>query len=164
MGSIQSSIGGAWDQVLKVVQALIVPNWNDWIAFVPVALVLGVLGPIFTLLAAAWLHHRLTRRVGHVRLAEPGPAAVARDAAGAPLVPANVPYCSRDGLLYAGRATVCKVCRDELTVRCPVDDTLRPAGDQLCRACGTRYVLAAATAAVAVRRAAGPPDGGAAIA
>ena len=80
------------------------------------------------------------------------------------MVPANVPYCSTDALLYPARARRCEVCGQELTVRCPVDDTLRPAGDPLCRTCGTKFVLGAASTALTVRRPAGPPEGGAAVA
>lgn len=163
-GSIQSSVGGAWDQILTVLQNLIVPNWNDWIAMLPIALILGVMGPIFTLLALGWAHHLLTRRRGRLRLAEPAPRPVPRTSAGEPIVPPNAPYCSTDGLLYPARARICEVCGQELTVRCPVDDTLRPAAESLCRTCGTKYVLGAASTALTVRRSAGPPDGGAAVA
>jgi hypothetical protein len=163
-GSIQSAVEGAWNQVLNVLQAIIVPSRNDWIAKLPNAVIVRVMGPIFTLIAHGWAHHLVTRRRGRVRLAELAPSPVPRDAQGEPMVPANVPYCSRDGLLYPATARTCESCGDELTVRCPVDDTLRAASDPLCRSCGTKYVLGAASTALTVRRPAGPPEGGAAIA
>ena len=62
------------------------------------------------------------------------------------------------------RETRCRECRQELTVRCPTDGTLRSASEQTCSACGTRYVLGAVETAVAVQRRSGPPAGGAAVA
>jgi hypothetical protein len=163
-GSIQSSVSGAWDQVLTILQNVIVPNWNDWIAMVPIALVVLVLGPILTLILFGWAHHLMTRRRGRIRLGQTAALPVPRDTAGLPIVPANVPYCSTDGLLFPPRARTCDTCGEELTVRCPVDDTLRPASESLCRTCGTRYVFGAASTALTVHRSAGPPKGGAAVA
>ncbi|HEX5466328.1 MAG TPA: hypothetical protein VFW92_06600 [Candidatus Limnocylindrales bacterium] len=163
-GSIQAGVGGAWDQILTILQNIIVPDWNDWIAMLPIAVIVGVLGPILTLIALGWFHHLMTRRRGRVRLAEPAPRPAPLGPDGSPQVPANVPYCSTDGLLYPARARSCEVCGQELSVRCPVDDTLRPASDPLCRTCGTKYVLGAAATALTVRRPSGPPEGGAAVA
>jgi hypothetical protein len=67
-------------------------------------------------------------------------------------------------LLYPGRETRCSQCRQALTVRCPIDDTLRPATEQTCTACGTRYVLGASDTSIAVQRRSGPPAGGQAVA
>lgn len=150
--------------ILDALSIVIIPDWNILIALLPVALLLGLLGPILTLLALGWFIHLARRKTGRARIAEAGPVPYSLDAAGMPLVPANRPYCPRDRLLYPGGATVCIVCRDELTVRCPVDDTTRTARQQLCRACGTRYVLGASETAITVQRRGGPPEGGAAVA
>jgi len=49
-------------------------------------------------------------------------------------------------------------------VRCPIDQTTRPASQELCRVCGTRYVLGASRTGLTVRRSGRPPEGGAAVA
>ena len=68
----------------------------------PVALVLFVIGPILTLLVLYWLYQWLHMPRFRVRPAEVGPVPVPRDESGEALVPASVPYCSFDGLLYPG--------------------------------------------------------------
>jgi hypothetical protein len=149
VSGIAGSADQAWTQFLDALAKIIIPDWNFVISLLPGLLVLALLGPILTLLALAWLHHLATRRRGRLRLAEVGPMPAALDAGGEPIVPPNVPYCPTDHLLYPGRAVTCEACRQELSVRCPVDE---------------RYVLAAASTALTVRRPDGPPAGGAAIA
>ena len=153
-----------WDQVLAFLEKVIIPDWGALVALAPLFGVLGLLGPVFTLLALAWLHHRVTRRAGRVRIADPDPMPAQLDEDGEPIVPANVPFCVRDALLYPATATTCERCGDELKVRCPVDGTTRTAGQQLCRACGTKYVLGASSTPVTIRRSGRPPAGGAAAA
>ena len=164
MDDIRGGVEGAWTSILSTLERIIVPDWNDVMGWLPVLTVLGLVGPILTLLMLLWLHHLLTRPRFRVRTAEPEPIAAERDEDGYFVVPANVPYCPRDGLIYPATATRCDVCRQELVVRCPVDSTTRTAREQVCRACGTRYVLGAGTSALTVRRSGGPPEGGAAVA
>ena len=150
--------------LLSLLEQLIIPDWGDLVGLLPLALMFGLIGPILSLLALAWLHHRVTRRKGRVRIADPEPVAAERDASGEVLVSPNVPFCPRHGLIYPPHATECAVDREELMVRCPVDETLRSARQQVCRACGTKYVLGASQSPVTVRRIGRPPEGGAAIA
>jgi hypothetical protein len=161
---ISRAVGGAWSSFLSVLEKIIVPDWNDVMGWLPVLTVIGLVGPILTLLFLGWLIHFFRRPRFHVRTAEPAPVAAQRDENGYFVVAANVPYCPRDGLIYPPTATRCSVCRQELVVRCPVDDTTRVAAEQVCRACGTRYVLGAASTALTVQRSGGPPEGGAAVA
>jgi hypothetical protein len=130
----------------------------------PIAVLVGLVGPILTIVFLYWTYQQAKRPRFRVRSTETAPMPVPRGDAGLAIVPANVPYCSRDGLLHAARATTCTTCRDELSVRCPVDQTLRPVSQQTCSACGTRYVLGASDTALAVRRQGHPPEGGAAVA
>ena len=155
----------AWTAFLNLLQKIIVPDWSDWVAALPILVVLGILGPILTLLFFVWLHYVLfVRRRGRVRLDDPEPVMAERDESGFFVIPPNTPFCAREGLLYPPNARRCTSCRDELLVRCPVDSTTRVATQDLCRACGTKYVLGAAATALAVRRTGGPPEGGAAVA
>ena len=165
MNGIFTSLQELLDRLLEITSFFILPDWNDVIQhMLPAAVVLFLVGPILTLLVLYWLYQWLHMPRFRVRPAEVGPVAVPRDEAGQPLVPASVPYCSFDGLLFPAKETRCSECRHELSVRCPVDDTLRSATEQTCTACGTRYVLGASDTAIAVQRRSGPPAGGEAVA
>jgi hypothetical protein len=164
VGEIGTFIGDIWDAILGVLAIFLIPDWDLLIGLLPVLLLLGVLGPVLTLLMLGWAWHWMTRRRGRVRIADMEPVAGERDAAGALIVGDNVPFCSRDGLIYPPNISVCEICREELSVRCPVDGTTRSARQQLCRSCGTKYVLGASSSLITVRRKAGPPPGGAAVA
>ena len=154
---------GLWTQFLQLLGKVIIPDWGTLIAALPILLVIGVFGPIVTLIAIGWAFEAVRRRRGRVRLARIEVQSVERDALGVPIVPANVPYCSRDALVFAPRDTRCSACGRDLEVRCPVDGTVRPAARQVCSACGTRFVLGELPALVAVTHG-GPPPGGAAVA
>ena len=153
-----------WTTFLQLLESLIVPDWNDLIVLLPLLLVLGVVGPILSLVALMRVRYLVGRRRGRVRsmAAEPVSAPVGAD--GRPMFPPNVPFCEEHAVIYPPGARSCELDGGELTVRCPVDDASRPASQQLCRACGTKYVLGAATTAMTIRRSGSPPEGGAAVA
>jgi hypothetical protein len=153
-----------WSAALDQLTKVLVPDWSGLVALMPFLLIIGVLGPILTLLGLAWVWHWLTARRARVTVAEPGPQAAELDAGGQPVFPANVPYCGEHRLLFAPSAVRCTVDGADLSVRCPVDHTVRDASIQTCTACGTRFVLGAANTSALVRRTVGPPPGGAAVA
>jgi hypothetical protein len=126
--------------------------------------ILGITGPILTIIALLWVWYALHRKPGHVHRDEVQAVAAARESAGAPVFPPNVPFCSEHALLYPPRVTQCQVDRADLAVICPVDQTVRAASVQICPSCGTRYVLGAASSPLVVTSADGPPEGGAAVA
>jgi hypothetical protein len=150
--------------VLELLEALLIPDWTDLIPFVPVLLILGVVGPALTLLVIYWLYVSIKAPRGRVRTAEPQPVPAEYGPDGTAVYPPNTPYCQRHELLYPPAARTCEIDREELLVNCPVDGTARVASQQLCRGCGTRYELGASMAPVVVRGHGRPPDGGAAIA
>ena len=153
-----------WTAFLNWLQTILVPDWNGLINLLPILLILGVVGPGLSLLTLYWLYVRVKSRRGRVRIDEPVPELAATAADGTPIFPANVPYCASHGLIYPQTARECDIDGEELQVRCPIDETVRVAGQQLCRTCGTRYQLGASLAPVVVRRHGRPPAGGAAIA
>ena len=153
-----------WTAFLTWLSTVIVPNWGQLISMLPLFLILGVVGPILSLVTFMWFWHRLHRRRGHVRVAEPDVVAALRDASGVPQFPPNTPFCEAHALIYPASRTRCEVDGDELRVSCPVDHTVRAASQQVCSVCGTRYVLAAAKTSLTVRRSGRPPEGGAAVA
>jgi hypothetical protein len=161
---IAAGLNAWWSAVLSILSVVLSPDWSAVVAWVPLLLIAGVLGPILTLVLVGWAHHLLISRRAHVQYEEPTPYAPEHLADGTTVVPPNVPYCSRDDLLFPVRAVTCSICRDDLSVRCPVDGAVRAAAQQTCRACGTKYVLGAGIDPLTVRSSAHPPTGGAAIA
>ncbi len=153
-----------WSAFLQWLSTIVVPNWGELISMLPLFLMLGVVAPILTLVVVMWIWYFLNRRRGRVRVALPDVIPAERDASGSPVFPVNVPFCETHALVYPATRTVCEVDHDELRVSCPIDHTVRPASQQECRVCGTRYVLGAGTAALAVQRTGRPPAGGKAIA
>lgn len=153
-----------WTAFLEWLTTVLVPAWGELIALMPYFLVLGVIGPILTLIVLMWGWYMLNRRRGRVRRtaveAEPAP----RDDAGNPIFPPNNPYCEKHALLHPARADRCQVDGGSLSVICPMDGTVRDASVQVCAACGTRYVLGANASQLVVTSADGPPEGGAAVA
>ena len=154
----------AWTSFLDFLSTIITPNWEELIGLLPLFVMLGLTGPILSLLVLYHLYHFVKRRRGRVHLAEPEPMPAPLDANGLPVAPPNVPFCSRHGLIYPLKAKSCELDKEELSVRCPIDDTIRVASQQLCRACGTKYVLGTSSTALTVRRVGRPPEGGAAAA
>lgn len=154
----------AWSKILEWLSTILIPDWNGLIALLPILLIVGLTGPILSLLVLYWLYHAGIDRGGRVQTAELEAMTADHDADGLPIFPPNVPYCIEHELVFPATARTCSVDGAELTVRCPVDDTVRTASEQLCRVCGTRYQLGASLAPVVVRRSKRPPEGGAAVA
>ena len=153
-----------WTAFLQWLSTIIIPDWNGLIGLLPILIILGVTGPGLTFLALYWTHVRLNTRRGKVRYDEPQPTPVEPGSDGVYVYPANAPYCHTHHLLFPPTAHECQIDREELLVRCPVDETVRVAGQQLCRTCGTRYQLGASLVPIVIRRRGAPPAGGAAVA
>jgi hypothetical protein len=162
---LKTGLEGLFQTFIDLTSKLVLPDWNDVVTLLlPIAVFFGLVAPILTILVLYWAYQTAKRPPFRVRTLGIEAVTVPRDEAGQPVVPANVPYCSRDGLLFPPRTAKCSACGDDLTVRCPVDGTLRTARLETCSACGTRYILGASDTALAVRRSSGPPRGGAAVA
>ena len=153
-----------WTAFLQWLQTIIIPDWGGLISLLPVLIVIGVIGPALTLLAAYWVYVLTTNRRGKVRRDDPAPVEVPQLADGSYDFPPNVPYCATHHLVYPATAKECSIDSEELQVRCPVDGSVRVASQQVCRTCGTRYQLGAALAPIVVTRRGTPPAGGAAVA
>jgi len=153
-----------WTAFLDWLSTIIIPDWNGLIGLLPILLILGVVGPGLTFLALYWLYVRMRTRRGRVRVDEPEPRLIEQTADGTYAYPASTPYCPTHHLAYPATARECSIDGEDLLVRCPVDESVRVAGQQLCRTCGTRYQLGASLAPIVVRRRGQPPAGGAAVA
>jgi hypothetical protein len=130
----------------------------------PFFLVVGVIGPLITLIALLWVWYMLHRQKGRIRREERQALVAPVGEDGRPVFPANVPYCEEHGLIYPPRMSRCEIDRADLSVACPVDGTVRVASVQTCPGCGTRYVLGAGSSPTLVTGSSGPPEGGAAVA
>jgi hypothetical protein len=159
--SIVDSLNGLWNQILELLSKLVIPDWGSLIGLLPIFLVLGVLGPIASILFLAWFIYIVRRpRVG-MRY-EDGPRKAELDGDGKPIFPAGLPHCLADGLIYPSGATRCDEDGSELWVRCPMCGLGRAAGIKTCGNCG--LVLNVKTRALTLGPTTGPPPGGAAAA
>lgn len=150
-----------WTGLLDFLSHLVIPDWGALIGLLPIFLVLGVIGPIASILALAWFIYMVRRPMAPVSYEE-GPRPAPLDADGRPVFPVGLPHCLSEGLIYPSGATRCPNDGNELWVVCPMCNLGRSAGVETCGECG--LVLKVRNRPVAIGPIAGPPPGGAAIA
>ena len=154
------ALEGFWNTILDVTSIFVMPDWGTVIAFLPVLIFLGVVGPLVTFFALGTFIYQV--RKPRVKVSyEEGPRSAELDAEGLPVYPAGLPHCRRDRLVYPSGVTRCEVCRDDLAVICPMCGVGRAAELDTCGNCG--LVLKIESRALAVRRGR-PKPGGAAVA
>jgi hypothetical protein len=95
-----------WTAFLDWLSTILLPDWVGLINLLPVLVLLGLTGPILSLLALYWLYHLVTDRRGKVRTAEPEPTPAPIGDDGLPAYPPNVPFCPQHRLLFPTCATV----------------------------------------------------------
>jgi hypothetical protein len=149
-----------WHQFLQLISGLVIPDWAALVNLLPVFLLFGVIGPVFSLLALVWLIYFLRRPRTRVSTAD-GPRRAVVDGTGDPVYPRGEPYCTRDRLVYSWGPSSCERCGNELTVLCPKCGVARSASLASCGNCGLEIRLEPRLRAL---RPAGPPPGGAAVA
>ena len=154
-----------WTAFLQWLQTILVPDWNGLIQLMPILLICRRVGPALSLWRLYWLYVIFTNaaRQGSVRRAN-SPARRARPRTAPRSSRPTCPTAEPTSSIYPATSRVCEVDGEELSVRCPVDETVRVAGQELCRTCGTRYQLGASLAPVRRRSRGQPPAGGAAVA
>ena len=153
-----------WTTFLDWLTTMVVPDWTALVATLPFLVVVGVAAPLFSLIVLAWVWHFFRKRRARFETGEPEGVPAPLGADGLPTFPTNVPYCLEHSVIYPASSVRCAVDSADLSVRCPVDGTVRDASIQTCSGCGTKFVLGASGGSVLVRRSAGPPEGGAAVA
>jgi len=146
-------------RILEFASTIIIPDWGALIGLIPIFLLIGVVGPILSLLALGWIVYVL--RAPRAKVALEITAVRAPVLAGRPTYPTGEPYCPVDQLIFPSGAVTCDTCRRDLLVRCPKCSTGRSAHVSTCGNCG--LVLKIENRARALRPA-GPPPGGAAAA
>ena len=153
-----------WTTFLDWLVTVLVPAWGELIDLLPFFVVIGIIGPLLSIIGLMWVWYLLKRKRGHVTRTEAQAIAVPLDEDGVPEFPVNVPYCEEHALIYPPHARNCEIDRGDLSVACPVDGTVRDADVETCSACGTRFVLGAHAGPTEVSSGTGPPEGGAAVA
>lgn len=153
------AIGQLVNRILEITTIFVIPDWGELIGLIPVLLVIGVIGPIVSLLVLAWVIYAL--RAPRTKVTLEVAAVRAGIVDGQPAYPAGEPYCPVDQLVFPSGAITCDSCRRDLFVRCPKCSTGRAAHLVTCGNCG--LVLKIENRARALRPA-GPPPGGAAAA
>ncbi len=154
------AIGQLSQRILDLLTPIIIPDWGALVGLLPILLVVGVVGPIVTLLVLGWFIYGVRRPRSRVRYVEPQPVA-AQLVDGVPRYPPGEPYCPVDQLVYPFGATRCDRCGRDLAVRCPKCDTGREAKVDTCGTCGLVLKIAPRLRQL---QPAGPPPGGAAAA
>ena len=149
----------AWHSFLQAISGIVIPDWGALVGLMPIFLLIGVVGPIVTLLLFGWLLFVVRAPRAKLTVSEGPVRAPIED--GHPVYPAGEPYCSFDQLIYPFGATRCDACHRDLLVRCPKCAAGRQASVSTCGNCG--LVLKIENRARALTPA-GPPPGGAAAA
>jgi hypothetical protein len=154
------AIGQIFQGVIDFLQPILIPDWRALIDLLPVFLVIGVVGPLLSLLVLGWVLYALGKPRSRIPYVEPQPQ-LAQIVDGAPVYPAGEPYCAFNQLVFPPGSTRCSECGRDLAVICPKCGTGRQAWIDTCGTCG---LVLRINHAVPALRPAGPPPGGAAAA
>ena len=150
-----------WTQILDVTSIFVMPDWGFLIGFMPVLIVLGLIGPFLTALAIGTVLYLVTKPRTKVAYVE-GPQVAQIGPGGEPIFPVGLPHCRRHALVYESGTQRCDIDDDPLSVVCPMCGLGRQAMVDTCTNCG--LVLKVKPRALAVRKTSGPKPGGAAAA
>lgn len=149
-----------WTDFLGFLSTLIIPDWAGLIALLPVFLLIGVIGPLLSLILLGWLGYGVTKPRTKVTYVE-GIRSAPLDYLGEPIFPAGEPYCTDDGLVYPFGTIECERDKTPLSLRCPKCELVREASIHACGNCGLILSMEPRALIVATD---GPPPGGAALA
>ena len=150
-----------WTQILDVTSIFVMPDWGFLIGFLPVLVLLGLVGPFMTGLMIGTVAYLVTKPRVKVSFVE-GPRVAEIGPGGEPVFPVGLPHCRRHATVYESGMDRCDIDGEPLSVVCPMCGLGRQAMVDTCTNCG--LVLKVKSRAVAVRKATGPKPGGAAAA
>jgi hypothetical protein len=154
------AIGQLFQGVIDFLQPILIPDWRALLDLLPLLLLIGVVGPLVTLLALGWFVYLVAKPRSRIPYQPPAPVP-ARIVDGQPVYPPGEPYCAFDRLVYPPGETRCAICGRDLAVTCPKCGTGRPARIDTCGTCGLVLKIDRGVPAL---RPANPPPGGAAAA
>ncbi len=154
------AIGRLFQGFIDFLNPILIPDWRGLIDLLPVFLLIGVVGPIITLLALGWFVYIAGKPRSRIPYAPPVPVP-ARIVEGVAVYPTGEPYCAVNQLVFPPGSTRCSDCGRDLAVTCPKCGTGRQAFVDTCGTCG---LVLRIDRTVPALRPAGPPPGGAAAA
>jgi hypothetical protein len=154
------AIGQIFQGVITFLTPILIPDWRALINLLPVFLLIGVVGPLMSLLVLGWFVYIAGKPRSRIPYTEPAPY-LAPIVDGERAFPTGEPYCAADGLVYPAGTTRCDRDGRDLAVICPKCNTGRQA---LIDTCGTCGLVLRIERTVPALRPAGPPPGGAAAA
>jgi hypothetical protein len=158
--TIPDHITQIWTQLLDFIDKLVSPDWGSLIGLLPLMVIIGVLGPLLSLMGLVWFYYFVSKPRTRVTFEE-GARIAPLDDAGNPVFPPGEPYCPRDSLIYASGTQRCEQDDTPLSVICPMCGIGRAAAITTCGNCGLVLKVESRNR---VMRPSGPPPGGAAIA
>ena len=156
---IVDQLNEAWNSLIQFTSQLVIPDWGALIDLLPLFLVLGVVGPLLTIVMLFWLRYVIVKPRVKAGFADPRRAA-AIGADGQPIFPAGEPYSLSERMIYEPGATR-SVSGEELLLECPKCGLVRSAAVQTCGNCGLSFTITPPTRTV--RPVAPPPGGRAAV-
>lgn len=154
------AIGQIFQHVIDFLTPILIPDWRALIDLLPIFLLIGVVGPLLSLLMLGWVVYILGKPRSRIPYADPVPHP-AQIVDGQPVYPVGEPYCALDRLVYPPGSMTCGICNRDLAVVCPKCGTGRQAWIDTCGTCG---LVLRIDHMVPALRPAGPPPGGAAAA
>jgi hypothetical protein len=154
------AIGQIFQGLINFLTPIILPEWKSLVDLFPVFLLIGVAGPLLSLLALGWFLYFAGKPRSRIPYTAPAPHP-ARIVDGRPVYPLGEPYCPVHELIYPSGETRCEIDKRDLAVICPKCETGRPAYIDTCGNCGLVLKIDHTVPAL---RPAGPPPGGAAAA
>jgi hypothetical protein len=156
---ISDQLNEIWNGLIAFTGQFVVPDWGSLVNLMPLFLVVGVVGPIVTLLILFWLRYWIVKPRVRAGFADPRrPATIGAD--GQPVFPAGEPYSLSERMIYEPGATR-SVSGEELLVACPKCGLVRSASVETCGNCGLSFTITPPTRSI---RPAAPPPGGRAAA
>lgn len=149
-----------WSGLLQLINTLVSPDWGALVGLLPIFIIVGVIGPLLSLIVLGWVYYAVRRPRARVHF-EDDPTPVPVDSSGEPVFPAGLPYCVRHRVVYEPGATRCDVDAAALAVICPMCGVGRDAAIDTCGNCG---LVLKVQRRMRVSTTITPPPGGAAIA
>ena len=148
-----------WSNFIEATSAFVIPDWGQLIGLLPVFLVIGVVGPLLTIIVLFWVRYWILKpRVSAGYADTRRLAAIGDD--GQPIFPAGEPYSLGERMIYEAGATRSE-SGEELLVACPKCGLVRSAAIDTCGNCGLSFTITPPTRTI--RPAAPPPGGRAAV-
>ena len=92
------AIGRLFQGLIDFLTPILIPDWKALINLLPVFLLIGVVGPILTLLIFGWFVYVAGKPRSRIAYVEPQPRP-AEIVDGKPVYPSGEPYCAFDRLV-----------------------------------------------------------------